>query len=152
MTDARTGQRGRIGIDVVHLGRLDRMHDELGTLLEARVWHPDERRAAEGMNAADRLRYLAASLAAKEAWIKAAGRRPAGWVFSDASLVPGAADLDDAADAGDVIAAFAQDMLTTAPEIGCLHADRRNGSRTLHAGRRAWYGIHDEWLIAGVSS
>jgi phosphopantetheine--protein transferase-like protein len=140
VTDARTGQRGRIGIDVVHLGRLDRMHDELGTLLEARVWHPDERRAAEGMNAADRLRYLAASLAAKEAWIKAAGRRPAGWVFSDA------------ADAADVIAAFAQDMLTTAPEIGCLHADRRNGSRTLLAGQHAWYGIHDEWLIAGVSS
>ena len=131
MTDARTGQRGRIGIDVVHLGRLDRMHDELGTLLEARVWHPDERRAAEGMDAADRLRYLAASLAAKEAWIKSAGRRPAGWVFSDASLVPAAADLGDAADAAAVIAAFAWNRSNAArARSSWSRSTSQNGSST----------------------
>jgi phosphopantetheinyl transferase (holo-ACP synthase) len=130
----------------VHLGRLDRMHEEFGTLLEARLWHPDERRAAGGMNAAGRLRYLGASLGAKEAWIKAAGRRPPGWVFSDADLVPGAAAPGDAAA---VTAAFAEDLGTAAPETACLRPDRRNGS---HAGQPAWYGVHDEWLIAVVSS
>jgi phosphopantetheine--protein transferase-like protein len=149
VTEARTGQRRRIGIDVVHLGRLERMHDELGSLLEARLWHPDERLAAEDMNAVGRLRYLAASLAVKEAWIKAVGRRPPGWVFSDASLVLSAAAAGDAAA---VIAAFASDMRTTTPETGCLHADHRDGSQTPRDGQHAWYGVHDEWLIAGVAS
>jgi phosphopantetheine--protein transferase-like protein len=148
VSDARAGQRRRIGIDVVHLGRLDRMHHELGTLLEARLWHPDERLAAQDLQAGDRLRSLAASLAVKEAWVKAAGRRPPGWVFSDANLVPGAASRGDAAAA---LAVFAQDMLTTPAETGCLHADHRSPSQAPGAGLPAWYGVHDEWLIAGVA-
>jgi phosphopantetheine--protein transferase-like protein len=149
MTDVNTAQHGRIGVDVVHVPRLARMQAELGSLIEARLWHPDERTVAEGMNPADRLRYLAASLAAKEAWIKAAGRRPPGWVFSDASLTPGAtAPGRGAAE----LEMFAQDMATTPAETGCLHADRRNGSVTPHAGQDVWYGVHDEWLIAGAGS
>jgi phosphopantetheinyl transferase (holo-ACP synthase) len=126
------------------------MHAELGTLIETRLWHPAERLVAESMNAADRLRYLAASLAAKEAWIKAAGRRPPGWVFSDASLTPGA--LPPRALAPGHGAAgmemFAQDMATTPAETGYLDADRR----TRHGGQAVWYGVHDEWLIAGAWS
>jgi phosphopantetheinyl transferase (holo-ACP synthase) len=133
----------------VHIPRLARMHAELGALIEARLWHPDERTIAEGMNAADRLRYLAASLAAKEAWIKAAGRRPPGWVFSDASLTPRASAPGCAAA---VMEMFAQDMATTTPATGCLHADRRNGSEMHHAGQAVWYGVYDEWLIAGARS
>ena len=127
----------------MHLGRLDRMHGEFGSLLEARLWHPAERRAAEGMSAADRRRYLAASLAVKEAWIKSAGRRPPGWVFSDASLIPGAA-----VGGAPEIAAFAQDMRTTPPESGYLTADHRGAA----SGQAAWYGVHDGWLIAVTSS
>jgi phosphopantetheine--protein transferase-like protein len=141
---ATPGEPGRIGIDVVHLGRMDRMHDEFGALLEARLWHPDERQAAEQLSAAGRRRYLAASLAVKEAWIKTAGRRPPGWVFSDASLIPGPPATDGAAE----IAVFARDMGTTPPETGYLHA----GCRTDRTGRAAWYGVHDEWLIAVTAS
>ncbi len=125
----------------MHVPRLDRMHAELGVLLEARLWHPDERMAAAAMNTADRRRYLAASLTAKEAWIKAAGRRPPGWVFSDASLTP-------PGHGAPVNGMFAQDLTATATETGCLHADRR----TPHAGQAAWYGVHEEWLIAGAWS
>lgn len=145
MTDVSTAKHCRIGVDVVHVPRLDRMHAELGTLIETRLWHPDERMAAEGMNAADRLRFLATSLAAKEAWIKAAGRRPPGWVFSDARLTPGAAAPGHRAAGMEM---FAQDMATTPAEIGCLHAD----GRTPHGGEAVWYGVHDEWLIAGAGS
>ena len=133
----------------MHVPRLDRMHAELGTLIETRLWHPDERMAAGGMNAADRLRFLAASLAAKEAWIKAAGGRPPGWVFGDASLTPHAAAPGHGA-AG--LEMFARDMATTAAETGCLHADHRNGPGTPGAGQAVWYGVHDEWLIAGAGS
>jgi phosphopantetheinyl transferase (holo-ACP synthase) len=149
VTDVGTAKHCRIGVDVVHVPRLARMHAELGSLIEARLWHPDERTVAEGMNAADRLRYLAASLAAKEAWIKTAGRRPPGWVFSDASLTPRAAAPGRGAA---VMEMFAQDMATTTPATGCLHADRRNGSETQHAGQAVWYGVYDEWLIAGARS
>jgi phosphopantetheinyl transferase (holo-ACP synthase) len=141
-----TGQHPRIGVDVVHLSRLGRMHAELGMLFEARLWHPDERMAAEGMNAAGRLRYLAASLAAKEAWIKAAGRRPPGWVFSDARLTLRATAPGHGAAGTEM---FAWDMATTTAETGCLHADRRNGSQAPPEGQAVWYGVHDEWLIAG---
>jgi phosphopantetheinyl transferase (holo-ACP synthase) len=149
VTDLSAGKHCRIGVDVVHLPRLERMHAELGAAIEARLWHPGERMAAEDMDAADRLRYLAASLAAKEAWIKAAGRRPPGWVFSDASLTPRATAPGYGAA---VLEMFAQDMATTTPETGCLHADRRNSSQTAHAGQAVWYGVHDEWLIAGAWS
>lgn len=151
MTDIGTGEQYHIGVDVVHVPRMDRMRAELGTAIEERLWHPDERMAAAGMNAADRLRYLAASLAAKEAWIKAVGRRPPGWVFSDASLI-----LRTAAPGHGAIAMememFAQDVATTKPETGCLHADRRNSNETPHIGQAVWYGVHDEWLIAGAWS
>jgi hypothetical protein len=43
---------------------------------------------------------------------------------------------------------FAQDMATTPAETGCLHADRR----TPCSGEAVWYGVHDEWLIAGAGS
>jgi phosphopantetheine--protein transferase-like protein len=153
VTYARDDQGRPIGIDVVHLGRLDRMHDELGPLLEARLWHPGERLAAAGMSAADRRRYLAASLAVKEAWIKSVGRRPPGWVFSDASLLLGAAAPRDAeAVTAGLTTAFAQDLGTATTEAGCLHADQRNGSQAPPGGQPACYGIHGDWLIAGISS
>jgi phosphopantetheine--protein transferase-like protein len=149
MTQPGPGPHGGIGIDVVHIPRVDRMHAELGSYLEARLWHPGERKIAEGMNAAGRLLYLAASLAAKEAWIKTAGRRPPGWVFSDACLTPGAA-TPGRGEAG--MTMFAQDMATTTLQTGHLHSEGPDRREPAPAGLAVWYGVHDEWLIAGAGS
>lgn len=130
----------RLAVDVVDLRRIERLHADTGAALERRLLHPSEReRLDPGAGAA---RALAAALAAKEAWIKLHGGRPAGWSFDRTAFAPlPAAEVPEAVAA--LVGRFVEDLGVAHVETGAV--------RCGGAGRAwGWHGTYEHWLIAGV--
>jgi len=77
-----------IGVDVVGLDRIERIEREYRRSAHERLLDPGERERVGRLGPGESAFALAAALGAKEAWLKAHGRRPPDWAFADARYEP----------------------------------------------------------------
>jgi phosphopantetheinyl transferase (holo-ACP synthase) len=141
-----------VTVDVVDLRRLERIAADFGPALERRLLHPVERERLATLDADGRVRRVGAALGAKEAWIKARARRPPGWTFDRAALLP-ACEAAPPAAVQALLAAFVGDLGVTAVETGRVveDPDLLEPSGAAPPGSRwAWHGRYDHWLIAAL--
>jgi 4'-phosphopantetheinyl transferase superfamily len=141
----------RLGVDVVCLDRIARIAGVDPGAAARTLLSPAER---AGPGHADPHR-LAAAVATKEAWLKAVGRRPAGWSFPDVSFrAAGDGGADDRGPGARppavtaVLDAFAGDLAIVVLGEGSVGAvPHDTGARP---DNWAWYGHTGPWLVAAV--
>ncbi|MEU3351638.1 4'-phosphopantetheinyl transferase superfamily protein [Streptomyces sp. NPDC037389] len=139
----------RIGIDVVDLGRMRRIADDYGPAAAGTLLAPDEHAALAGLDAAGRARAIGVAVGVKEAWLKAHGRRPPGWLFPHAHYVPGDQDAPSALlDAA--LADFAHDLGTPPAGTGRVTALPGAPAPAGTTAGWAWHAPYEHWLISAV--
>lgn len=139
----------RIGIDVVDLGRMRRITDDYGPAAAATLLAPAEHAALTGLDADGRARVIGAAVGVKEAWLKAHGRRPPGWLFPHAHYAPGdVADGPALLDAA--LADFAHDLGTPPARTGRVTALPGAPAPAGTPTGWAWHAPYEHWLVSAV--
>lgn len=136
-----TGVSPRIGVDVVDLHRIERIVQDFGASAARILLHPQEALACTDLERDELVLAVAAALGSKEAWVKARLRRPSGWRFPHTRFAA-QPDTPHEPEVEAVLRRFRRD-LDVDPLV-------RGVVRTGDDADRAWYGVHDRWLISAV--
>jgi phosphopantetheinyl transferase (holo-ACP synthase) len=161
MGDAGSGTRSpmpRLGVDLIDTRRIGRVAADFGASAEHFVLGQgdgDEAGAQMWPVTASLTVRLAGTLAVKEAWLKAGGRRQPGWRFTDAWLAAAPASRWPAVGSL-AMTAFTRHLHCDLLAAGTVREQRpRRAAEARAEGQPsadawAWCGRRDHWLISGV--